>query len=214
MHIAWIVCLALGPSAVGGPLAAARPADAAAVPFEFHDAATYEGRSVLHFRNLDLRDKPDRPLAADFQPPRARVRDAAGRTLAKRPSRWRGSRQPRAVPPCGSMPTATAALRPTKNTPSPPSNWRSRCRSHGIETQGRDGQPHPHLPPLLAGRGPPLRRSRLRPGKPGICRRQAQGVDRRRQRRRAAEHHRPGPRAGGSRRRRSPRSGLGAISVG
>jgi hypothetical protein len=70
MHVLWLVCLGLCPAAAGGQLAGVKPADAAAVAFEFHDAATYEGRSVLHFRNLDLRDKPDRPLAADVQAPR------------------------------------------------------------------------------------------------------------------------------------------------
>ena len=48
-------------------LTAAAPGPATPVAFQFKDAASYESRSMLHFRAIDFRDSPLRPLADDVK---------------------------------------------------------------------------------------------------------------------------------------------------
>ena len=39
-----------------------------AAAFEFVDADSFEGHSVVQYRAIEFRDKPARPLPPDFQP--------------------------------------------------------------------------------------------------------------------------------------------------
>jgi len=51
-------------------LLAFSPAAAADAPaaFEFKDAADHDGRTMIHYRAIDLRNSPPRPLEGDFKP--------------------------------------------------------------------------------------------------------------------------------------------------